>query len=113
MEPKATVSPADFAACDLRIGTILSAEPLENARKPAYVLRIDFGPMGILKSTAQLALDYSEQELQGKQVVAVVNFPPKQVGPHQCRCLVLGAVQGANVSLLELPRSVPAGTPVS
>ena len=113
MEPNAPIDPADFAACDLRTGTILRAEPLENARRPAYVLHIDFGPLGILKSTAQLTLDYTPEELPGKHIAAVVNFPPKQVGPHQSRCLVLGAVQGPNVSLLELPRSVPAGTPIS
>ena len=113
MEPKAPISPADFAACDLRVGTIVGASLLENARQPAYVLQLDFGPLGMLKSTAQLAADYTATELIGKQIVAVVNFPPKQVGHHQSRCLVLGAVQQGSVSLLELPRSVPAGTPIS
>lgn len=113
MDIKPTISPDEFSSCDLRTGTILSAELLEGARRPAYVLHVDFGPLGKLKSTAQLTLDYDPDELVGKQVVAVVNFPPKQVGPHQSRCLILGAVQGQSVSLLEIPRPVPPGTPIA
>ena len=113
MNPKPTINPADFAACDLRVGTVQSAELLDGARRPAYVLQVDFGPMGVLKSTAQLVGDYSTDELEGKQVVALVNVPPKQVGRHMSCCLVLGAVRGEHVSLLEVPVPVPPGTPIA
>jgi len=99
-----------FSASDLRVGTILDAAPLEAARSPAYVLRIDFGPLGILKSTAQIAKDHSTEELAGRKVVAVVNLAPKQVGSHTSRCLVLGAVHGPHVGLLSVPDGVPDGT---
>ena len=113
MKPKPTIDPVDFAACDLRVGTVQSAALLEEARRPAYVLLVDFGPIGVLKSTAQLVGDYSPEELKGKQVVALVNVPPKQVGRHMSCCLVLGAVRGEHVSLLEVPVPVPPGTPIA
>ncbi len=113
MDSKATIAPADFAACDLRVGTVQSATPLEGARRPAYVLLIDFGPLGTLKSTAQLVQDYAADTLRGKQVVALVNVPPKQVGSHMSSCLVLGAVEGESVSLLEVSRPVAPGTPIA
>jgi len=114
MDRPATPSPAiafdTFAACDLRVGQILSATPLENARRPAYVLEIDFGALGSLKSTAQLVEDHTPEDLLHRKVVAVVNLPPKQVGPHTSRCLVLGAVHGPHVGLLSVPEDVPLGT---
>ena len=113
METKPLISPSQFAGCDLRVGVILSAQTLQGARKPAYVLKVDFGVLGTLKSTAQLAGDYTAKELEGKRIVAVVNFPPKQVGKHQSRCLVLGAVSGGHVTLLELNRNVVPGTPIA
>lgn len=113
MDIKPTIDPSTFSACDLRVGTVLSAEPLLDARRPAYVLHLDFGPHGVLKSTAQISSDYAPDELVGKQLIAVVNFPPKQVGSHQSRCLILGAVQGPSVSLIEVPRTVPPGTPIA
>jgi tRNA-binding protein len=113
METKATIDPAVFWSCDIRVGHILSAEPLENARRPAFVLNIDFGPLGVLKSTAQLTERYKADELVGKCIVAVVNLPVKQVGSHQSRCLVLGAVDDQGVHLLEVPLKSPPGTPVS
>lgn len=105
-----TVDIATFAASDLRVGTILSAALLEDARRPALVLHIDFGPLGTLKSTAQITADHTPDEVVGKRVVAVVNLPPKQVGTHTSRCLVLGAVHGAHVGLLSVPDTVPNGT---
>ncbi len=113
MHIKPTIEPADFAACDIRVGTIESAERLESARTPAFVLHIDFGALGTVKSTAQLAGDYTAAELIGKQIAAVVNFPPKQVGHHQSRCLVLGAVADGHVSLLEIAKPVPPGSPIA
>ena len=110
MEPKAPISPADFAACDLRVGTIVGASLLENARQPAYVLQLDFGPLGMLKSTAQLAADYTAIELIGKQIVAVVNFPPRQIGKVMSEILVLGVPDEAGKVVLMRPdQDVPIG----
>ena len=108
VEPLVDISA--FAASDMRVGTIVEASPFEGARRPAYVLQIDFGPLGVLKSTAQITEDHTPEGLLGKKIVAVVNLPPKQVGPHTSRCLVLGAVHGKHVGLLSVPENVPNGT---
>jgi len=83
---------SDFEKVDIRIGTILTAENFKEAKKPAYKLTIDFGDLGIKKSSAQLTKLYADKDLIGKQIVAVVNFPSKQIGPFMSECLVLGAV---------------------
>lgn len=113
--PKPEVSPRDFSACDLRIGTVIQAEPLPAARKPATVLHIDFGErIGVLKSSAQVTARYTAAELIGRQVVAVVNFPPLQVGSMRSQCLVLGGVpETGDVVLLHPDAQVPNGTPVA
>ena len=81
----------DFSKVELRLGRVLSAEPLSKARKPAFVLQIDFGPeIGIKKSSAQITQHYSPEQLVGKLVLAVTNFPPKQVGSIMSECLVTG-----------------------
>ena len=92
----------EFEKTEMRVGTILEANDFPEARKPAYQLTIDFGSeIGIRKSSAQITKRYSKDELKGRQVVAVVNFPKKQIGPFMSECLVLGAVgQEGDVVLL-------------
>jgi tRNA-binding protein len=92
---KETISWADFEKIDMRVGTIIDAQIFEGAKKPAYQIQIDFGgEIGIKKSSAQLTVLYQASELIGKQIVAVVNFPKKQIGNFMSECLVLGAVDG-------------------
>ncbi len=91
----------DFLKVDIRIGTIVEVNDFPKARKPAYQLKIDFGAdLGVKKSSAQITTLYTKEELEGKQIVAVVNFPKKQIGPFMSECLVLGAVSGKDVTLL-------------
>ena len=102
----------DFTKVDIRCGTILAAEVFAKAKKPAYQLSIDFGSLGIKKSSAQITAHYSIENLIGKQVVAVVNFPPKQIANFMSQCLVVGAVDNSNVILLSPEQQVPNGTPI-
>jgi tRNA-binding protein len=100
----------DFLKVDIRIGTIVAAEPFPEARKPSLKLRIDFGALGERKSCAQVAALYSPEELVGRQVAAVVNFPPRQIGPVRSEVLTLGYLdaEGA-VVLAGVDRKVPDG----
>lgn len=110
---KSQVVHEDFQKIDLRVGTVLAAEPNVKARKPALILRIDFGPVGILESSAQITANYTSESLVGRQVVAVVNFPEKRIAGFKSQCLVLGAVSASKgVVLLEPNLPVENGTPI-
>lgn len=98
-----TISWSDFEKVDIRAGTVLEALPFPEARKPAYKLKIDFGPMGVKKSSAQITAFYTPESLVGRQVIAVVNFPPKQIGPFVSECLVLGVYTESNEVVLLSP----------
>ena len=102
----------DFMKVELRVGRVLSAEPFAQARKPAYILQVDFGEeIGVLKSSAQVTGHYRPEELVGRLVVAVVNFPKKQIGPFVSECLVTGFHDEAgNVALCVPDKPVPLGT---
>lgn len=96
------ISWKDFEKIDIRTGTILSANLFPEAIKPAYQLSIDFGELGIKKSSAQITVHYNPEDLIGKQIIAVVNFPPKQIANFFSECLVLGVYDQQNqVILLE------------
>ncbi|MBX3242537.1 MAG: tRNA-binding protein [Chitinophagaceae bacterium] len=99
----------DFMKVEMRVGTIVSAEVFAEARKPAYKLVINFGESGIRKSSAQITKLYNPEELIGKQVIAVINFPPKQIANIQSECLVLGAVDNDEVTLLSIDKPVMNG----
>ncbi len=106
-----TIGFDDFLKVELRVGRVLSAEPFAQARKPAYVLRVDFGPeLGVRKSSAQLTVHYRPEDLIGRLVVAVVNFPTKQIGPLMSECLVTGFHDADGAVALCVPdRDVPLG----
>ena len=97
------ISWADFEKIDIRTGTIVAATAFEKAKKPAYKLKIDFGKEGIKNSSAQITVLYSVNELIGKQVVAIINFPPKQIANFISECLVLGIYNENNDVVLLMP----------
>ena len=101
----------DFAKVDIRVGTILEAAPLEGVRKPAIRLSIDFGPeIGVKKSSAQLTVHYAPDGLVGRQVAAVVNFPPRQIGKFMSEVLTLGFPDEGGAVVLVVPdKTVPNG----
>lgn len=103
----------DFTKVDLRVGTIIKVNYFPEARQPAYQLTIDFGELGIKKSSAQITTLYTKEELLDRQIVAVVNFPKKQIANFMSECLVMGAVNGNDVMLLKPEQKVKNGSTVS
>jgi tRNA-binding protein len=104
----------DFAKIDIRVGRIVEAEEFPQAKKPAYKLRIDFGPeIGIKSSSAQITKHYRPADLAGRLVIAVVNFPPRQIATFFSEVLTLGVILGAgDIVLVHPDRDVPLGTPL-
>lgn len=101
----------DFMNVEMRVGTILSAEVFKEVRNPVYRITVDFGEFGIRKTSAQLTALYETKELIGKQVIAVINFPPKQIANMMSECLVLGGIgDNKEVTLLQPERAIPNGT---
>ncbi len=108
-----TITFEDFTKVDLRIGTIIKVNDFPEARNPAYQLIIDFGDLGIKKSSAQITTLYTKAELLNRQIVAVINFPKKQIATFMSECLVLGAVNGKDVILLNPEKKVKNGSTVA
>lgn len=102
----------DFEKIELRVGTIIEVLDFPEARKPAYKIKVDFGEeIGIKKSSAQITGLYTKEELLNKQIIAVVNFPPKQIGPFISECLITGFVQDAGKVILAVPdKTIKNGT---
>ena len=106
-----TITIDDFLKVDIRVGTVIRAEPFPEARKPAFKLWVDYGPeVGEKKSSAQITAHYTPDELIGRQVMAVVNFPPRQIGPFMSEALVLGLHDAdGNVVLIGPDHTIPNG----
>jgi tRNA-binding protein len=106
-----TISFDDFMKVDIRVGTIVAVDPFPEARKPAFKLKIDFGPeIGMKKSSAQITVNHTLESLVGRQVLAVVNFPPRQIGPFMSEVLTLGLPDAdGEVMLIGPDRKVPDG----
>jgi tRNA-binding protein len=106
-----TINWADFEKVELRAGTILEAEDFPQARKPAYKVKVDFGPFGIKWSSAQITKHYTKEELIGRQVVAVVNFPEKQIANFMSQFLLTGfADENGDIVLTAIEKQVPNGS---
>lgn len=104
----------DFTKVEMHVGTILEAEDFPESKNPSYKLKIDFGDIGIKKSSAQITKLYTKEKLIGKQIIAVTNFPPKQIANLMSECLVLGLVgKNKEVTLLQPERKVPSGLRVA
>lgn len=104
---------ADFEKVDIRVGTVVEANPFSKAKKPAFQLTIDFGSLGIKKSSAQITQHYSLESLPGQQVIAVVNFPPKNIAGFMSECLVLGVYdENSSVVLLQPKKPVFNGAKI-
>ena len=108
-----TITWKDFEKVEIRVGTVLTAEMFPEARKPAYRLTVDFGPLGIKQTSAQITKRYDPSQLVGRQVLAVTNFPPKKIAGFKSEVLILGAVPGeGDVVLLSVDEGVENGVRV-
>lgn len=106
-----TISWKDFERVELRVGTIIAVEDFPEARKPAYKLTVDFGECGVKKSSAQITKHYKKEELVGRQIIGVINFPSKQIGPFISECLTTGfADENGDVVLTQVERKIPNGS---
>ncbi len=104
----------DFAKVDMRVGTIIEVNDFPEVRKPAYQLKIDFGKeIGIRKTSAQITKRYTKEDLQGKQTIAVINFPKKQIANFMSECLLLGAVNNDEVTIIQPEAKIPNGLKIS
>ena len=109
-----TLAWSEFAKVEMRVGTVVSAQVFREARNPAYKMVVDFGPLGTRKTSAQITDRYDPETLMGKQVIAVVNFPPKQIANIMSECLVLGAVgEDSVVTLIQPDQQVANGTRIA
>ncbi len=109
-----TINWTDFEKVDMRVGTIVKVDDFKEAKKAAYQIKIDFGAeLGIKKTSAQITQRYTKDDLLGRQVVAVVNFPNKQIANFMSECLILGAVDHNDVVLLQPGSSVPNGLKIA
>lgn len=114
MEEKTLLSWSDFAKVEMLIGTVIEAELFTEASNPSYKLKVDFGELGIKKTSAQVTDLYQPQNLIGTQIVAVVNFPPKQIANIMSECLILGALgENKEVTLLQPERKVKNGSRIA
>ena len=106
-----TINWGDFEKIEIRVGTILKVEDFPEAKKPAYKLTIDFGEFGIKKSSAQITALYKKEDLIDKQIIGVLNFPPKQIGPFISECLTTGfSDENGNIVLTQPERKIPNGS---
>jgi len=108
-----TITFEDFTKVDLRVGTIIEVNDFPKAKQPAYQLTIDFGDLGIKKSSAQITTLYTKDDLLNRQIVATINFPKKQIANFMSECLVMGAVNGKDVILLKPEHQVKNGATVA
>lgn len=108
-----TISFEDFIKVDIRVGTITEVNDFPEANNPAYQLTIDFGALGIKKSSAQITSLYTKEDLLNRQILAVINFPKKQIGKFMSECLILGAIDGVDVILLNPESKVKNGSQVN
>lgn len=110
LEKMKEITWSDFEKVDMRVGTIIEVNDFPKARKPAYQLKIDFGAeIGIRKTSAQITKRYTKEDLLGKQTIAVINFPKKQIANFMSECLVMGAVDGDEITLIQPEAQIANG----